>query len=110
MPCTSERRPMKFDGPTLRQRNTLTTEESSICADTGAANAMALATPTAAVTKRFPCITNPAEWGMSRRWDDITVTMPAMRALAHTVMTIEEYRMPTTHAAAVMTGPSQPLR
>src|SRR4029078_3233357 len=67
MPCTSERRPMKFDGPTLRQRNTPTTEESSACADRGAANAMALAAPTTAVTRRCPCIPSPAEWGMNRR-------------------------------------------
>src|SRR3954470_19480966 len=39
MPTTSERRPMKLAGPTVRQRNPETMEESSACADTGTANA-----------------------------------------------------------------------
>src|SRR5690242_15892628 len=38
---------MKLDGPTFRHRNALITEESSICADSGAA-----ASTTAAVTVR----------------------------------------------------------
>src|SRR3954464_13088276 len=37
MPCTSERRPMKFDGPTFRQRKPLTTAVSRVCAASGAA-------------------------------------------------------------------------
>src|SRR3954451_24119412 len=37
MPCTSERRPMKFDGPTFRHRNPATTDVSSDCAASGAA-------------------------------------------------------------------------
>src|SRR5689334_22893830 len=41
MPCTSDTRPMKFDGPTLRHRNAATTDESSICAEAGAAIATA---------------------------------------------------------------------
>src|SRR3954463_15089123 len=72
---------MKFEGPTLRQRNAPTTEESSICAEAGVAKARAVATPTAAVTRRGPCITNPAEWGDESMEDDITVTMGRKRAL-----------------------------
>src|ERR1051326_5200822 len=57
MPCTSESRPLKFDGPTLRQRNPATMEESNVCAESGAAISAA---PTAA-RKLARCMTNSAE-------------------------------------------------
>src|SRR5215212_4877960 len=56
MPCTSETRPMKFDGPTFRHRNTETIEESSTCAEAWAPKAIAVAAPTTAVSKRDGCI------------------------------------------------------
>src|SRR5438045_1235111 len=57
MPCTSETRPMKLDGPTFRHRNVATTEESSICAGTGAARATAAA-PATTVSTRNRCMTS----------------------------------------------------
>ncbi len=51
-PCTSESRPMKLDGPTLRHRNAATNEESSDWADNGAATSSAVA------TRRDRCMTD----------------------------------------------------
>src|SRR5215217_4811126 len=56
IPTTSETRPMKFDGPTLRHRKTETTEESSTCAEAWAPNAITVAAPATAVSKRDRCI------------------------------------------------------
>src|ERR1043165_3989473 len=52
IPTTSERRPMKLAGPTVRQRKPDTMEESSACADTGAANAIDAHAPAKNLTKR----------------------------------------------------------
>src|SRR5262249_54210601 len=79
MPCTSDRRPMKFDGPTLRHRNAETTLESKDCAASGALKTTAAAK---AARERDRCMTNPSGGGMTRPSPDITVTRGKMRVLA----------------------------
>src|ERR1041385_3043652 len=74
MPCTAETRPMKLDGPTFRHRNVATMEESSICADTGAAKATA-ATPATTVSTRNRCMTSHwVDGGTKRQQYDTTIT------------------------------------
>src|SRR5215467_1226411 len=63
MPCTSDSRPMKFDGPTLRHLKAAMTLESSVCAGSGAPKTTAAVT---AARKRDRCMTNPSGGGMKR--------------------------------------------
>src|SRR6185437_14771172 len=82
MPCTSETRPLKLDGPTARQGNPATNEESSICADAGVLIATNVAAPARAVSTRNRCIANPASGGEccgTRK--DITATRRPRRVL-----------------------------
>jgi hypothetical protein len=66
---------MKLDGPTFRHRNALTTEESSVCADNGAASTTAAVT----VRNRNRFIVLPAVWEVSTE-RDYSARPPAARA------------------------------
>src|SRR5690242_16563764 len=65
MPCTSERRPMKFDGPTFLQREALTSAESRVWAGNDAASDKAARDK----NTRDLCICSPAScMGTARQY------------------------------------------
>src|ERR1051325_821493 len=77
IPCTSERRPMKLDGPTLRQRKALMTVESSVWAERGAPSAR----PATRERNRARCIRDPYMCGVSMG-TDITATRATHQPLS----------------------------
>src|SRR6185437_280549 len=82
MPCTSDTRPLKFEGPTARHGNPATNVESSDCAEAGALSETTVAAPARAVSTRNRCIANPASGGEccgTRK--DITATRRLGRVL-----------------------------
>src|SRR5207237_777109 len=59
IPCTSDTRPMKLAGPTVRQRKPATTVESRVCAEADDANAAATRRRE---TRMVVILTERSEW------------------------------------------------